>query len=211
MTQALTRANARKLAQNRGAGWGITTIQTLSATQLLFTIEYATFNSQAAIGDGNNNSENTIHTGSTASLGNTTGSTSSGGVSYRGEENLWGNLSFFIDGLNIDGNKYEIVDDTITSLTAPDTQGWINNFGYDVNGDYLFCPSAIGGSSALPIGDFMVVSETHARNRIAIGGGNYKDVTRPGLFYLLASLDPTWHGMGCGARLIYIPQLITAT
>ncbi|MDE6293413.1 MAG: hypothetical protein K2L88_02180, partial [Clostridiales bacterium] len=42
--QQLTRTNARKLANNRGAGWEQSAIQTVSLTQLLFIIEYAGFN-----------------------------------------------------------------------------------------------------------------------------------------------------------------------
>lgn len=61
----------------------------LSATQLLFLIEYASFDSQANIGKGvKDNSLNS--TGSTSGLGNASGAAETGAVSYRGEENLWG-------------------------------------------------------------------------------------------------------------------------
>ncbi len=61
----------------------------LSATQLLFLIEYASFNSQANIGKGVKD-EAFNSTGSTSDLGNASGASETGAVSYRGEENLWG-------------------------------------------------------------------------------------------------------------------------
>ena len=78
LTQLLTRPNSRKLANNRGSGWQLQFIHTISASQLLFMIEYASFNSQTAIGLGvvskssgtGNESE---LTGKTSSLGNSSG------------------------------------------------------------------------------------------------------------------------------------------
>ena len=62
----------------------------LSATQLLFLIEYANFDSQTNIGKGVKD-EAYNSAGSTSSLGNASGaSEETGAVSYRGEENLWG-------------------------------------------------------------------------------------------------------------------------
>ncbi|WP_202946905.1 hypothetical protein, partial [Rhodanobacter thiooxydans] len=52
LTQNLTRANMRKLANNRGVGWQISDVLSASVTQMLFIIEYASFNTQANIGLG---------------------------------------------------------------------------------------------------------------------------------------------------------------
>ena len=41
LTQNLTRANMRKLANNRGNGWQISDVLSVSVTQILFIIEYA--------------------------------------------------------------------------------------------------------------------------------------------------------------------------
>lgn len=206
-TQAFTITNARKLAQNRGNGWGITSIQTLSVTQLLFIIEFASFNAQTTIGMGITQANQSVQTGNTLSLGNSSGISENGSVSYRGEENLWGSLSFFVDGLIINHFKCELTSNITNSFILPNQQGWIYNFGYDPNNDYLFLPSAVGGSSALPIGDMVI--PTDMANRIVLCGGNYQDVTRPGLFYLIATLDPTWHGINNGARLVYFPTSST--
>jgi len=109
LSQNLTRANARKLASNLGSGWSLSTPEGLSITQMLFLIEYATFNMQSALGagvtnkqwDGTNNSE---ITGATVNLGNSSGSvTNANGynvVSYRGVENPFGNIWKWLDGMN---------------------------------------------------------------------------------------------------------------
>ena len=52
LTQNLTRGGARIVAQNRGNGWELMYAATAAATQLLFAIEYGTFNTQTAIGMG---------------------------------------------------------------------------------------------------------------------------------------------------------------
>lgn len=110
-SQAFTRTNVRKLAHNRGEGWEQLTIQVLSATQLLFIVEYASFNSQAKLGyeatlksdDGSTNmAENT---GATLSLGNSSEASINTNkiqiVSYRGEEKPRGNIGQWIDGVNV--------------------------------------------------------------------------------------------------------------
>lgn len=122
-----TKSNLELMAQNRGAGWHLETIEAISANQLLMIIELGTMNSQTGIGQGvvnipNNASYNCSSlTGSTAELGNATGQATStvneiGGVetayttagrlsvSYRGVENPWGNIWKHIQGINIWGD-----------------------------------------------------------------------------------------------------------
>jgi len=126
----LTVASAEKLANNRGPGWHITNMAFESAMQMLFMVEYNTPNGQNVLGKGVSTINDTAgyncaaYTGSTASLGNTSGSaaattreangteTTSGGngysaISYRGMENPWGNIWRFIGGalLNGDGSQ----------------------------------------------------------------------------------------------------------
>lgn len=109
-----TLVDAEKLATNRGANWHISTLLTESINQLLFITEFGTLNAQEAIELGIssiedvNNYNCSSYTGSTSSLGNTTGYAASTtnerngttynytnagrrAISYRGVENLWGN------------------------------------------------------------------------------------------------------------------------
>ena len=110
LNQNLTRANTRKLAQKRGSGWEQGYVATAAASQLLMLVEYATFNVQSVIGNGAVNKTDdgttsmTENSGATVSLGNASGAvTNANGiqiVSYRGEENFWGNIWWWVDGMN---------------------------------------------------------------------------------------------------------------
>jgi hypothetical protein len=178
LTQTLTRANARLLAHNRGNGWEQQTIQTVSLTQLLFLIEYNTFNMQTAIGMGavskadDGRSNMAENTGGTSSLGNTTGAvTNSNGiqvVSYRGEENPFGNIWKFVDGLNVMANgihaayvadhdfrdKQSAGSYTDVGFTLAKTSGDVSAFGYSQEFDWLFLTSETTGNSSVPVGDY---------------------------------------------------------
>ena len=54
LVNSLTRANARKLANNRGSGWQQQLVQTAALTELLYTIEYGAMNMQTGLGNGGN-------------------------------------------------------------------------------------------------------------------------------------------------------------
>lgn len=115
------------LSNNRGRGWHLETIKSLCATQMLMMIEFASMNIQNAIGLGvvRFPTTTTVNcasiTGSTAFLGNVTGSatqtvneisgvettyTENGkiAISYRGVENPYGNLWKHINGINLWGD-----------------------------------------------------------------------------------------------------------
>ena len=122
-----TKSIFEEMANNRGKGWHLSTIKAESANQLLMMIELGTMNAQAAIGQGvvsitDNSSFNCSSlTGSTAALGNASGSaketiSETGGttttetapgkvsVAYRGIENPWGNIWKQVNGINITGD-----------------------------------------------------------------------------------------------------------
>ena len=123
-TQQLIVDNARTIALNRGAGWYEITIKMISAIQLLFAIEYASFNHQAILGMGvtqipyAGGENRASFTGSTSSMGSTSGRATSTidytgtvqtdagktSVSYRGIENFHGNESQMVDGANVWGD-----------------------------------------------------------------------------------------------------------
>lgn len=102
-------ANYRTYGNNRGAGWGMFTIQQWSALQLLYLVEYALECSGTAIGTGVINVGGTYwaDSGITAALGNTSGhahvtvnTVDCEVPNYRGLEGLWGNTTIAVDGLN---------------------------------------------------------------------------------------------------------------
>ena len=124
----ITIAQAESYANARGEGWHIINMAAESANQMLQIVEYGTMNGQTALEAGISNLTHitanvncSALTGSTASLGNTTGhatttinnnngeqveNTTAGtrAISYRGLENPWGNLWNFVGGINIKGD-----------------------------------------------------------------------------------------------------------
>ena len=125
LTQQLTRPNSEIIAKNRGAGWHTYGIKQASANQMLMFIEYGNLQSNIGLGvvsiTDNTSYNCSSYTGSTSSLGNTTGRATStineiGGtettytdngktsISYRGMENPYGNIWDFVYGVNIHGD-----------------------------------------------------------------------------------------------------------
>ena len=234
LTQNLTRANTRKLAQKRGTGWEQSYAATVSASQLLMLIEYATFNMQTAIGNGNvsktddsstNMAENT---GATTSLGNSSGVvTNVNGiqiVSYRGEENPWGNIWKWVDGQNIQNpssfeagkhGKVYVADNGFTddSSASPykDTgicpaygEGYVSAFGYSEEFDWLFIPTEHTGNSSLPVGDYFW--NYNSGWRVTRIGGGWANGAVAGAFYWNLDDAASNRNRGIGGRLVYVPD-----
>uniref|UniRef100_A0A6M3KJS8 Uncharacterized protein n=1 Tax=viral metagenome TaxID=1070528 RepID=A0A6M3KJS8_9ZZZZ len=170
-----TRANFRAAAKNRGTGWRQQDFDLISAIQLLYLVEYASFYSQSMIGNGftdwssvnwlawsNYNPINT--TGLTNSLGNATGNLSNGNgmvgsyMSYRGIENFFGHLWKWVDGFNINNNipyvcnvDTNFADDTTTNYTAlgvtmHNADGYVDTLEQQARG---FLPASVGASTKI--------------------------------------------------------------
>lgn len=234
LSQVLTRANARKLANNRGAGWQLSNIFSLSATQWLILVEYASFDAQTKIGKGVSNftdDESTnmaLVTGATAGIGNGSGIPDGGtdgqcSVSYRGEENLWGNIWTWLDGINIYNTATEstvyvkefgaMVDDTVNGYTAlgfsaKNGAGYISAFGIDTDLAEVFIPVALSGSSTLPVGDYFWNQNTGWR--VAALGGAWDYGPYCGAWYLSWATVSSRRNRNIGGRLLYVPQTSVA-
>lgn len=234
LQQNLTRANTRKLAQNRGKGWEQAYAATIAASQLLMLIEYASFDMQKAIGNGVTNKTDdgstsmTEITGATVNLGNASGSvTNANGyniVSYRGEENIWGNIWAWIDGMNEEnpatfttgdfGTLYVadhgFVDDSKASPYKntgihPDYgSGYISAFGYSEEFDWLFVTAEHTGNSTLPVGDYYW--NQNPGWRVAILGGQWSNGAYAGAFCWNLDHAASDRGRIIGGRLVYVPS-----
>lgn len=232
LTQNLTRANMRKLANNRGAGWQQKDVLCVSASQMLMMIEYAAFNMQSAIGLGvvnkplgeGNESE---LTGATSSLGNASGmAVGTNGlvaISYRGEENFWGNIWKWIDGLNVyidpDTRKTDaywaaenFADDTgsapykhVGFNLAPNTDSYVSAFGWSEECDFLFLPTETLGNSALPVGDRFYNTQTGWR--VASLGGYWNSGLHAGAFYWSVYSSSAYRSWNIGGGAVYVPQV----
>lgn len=194
----LTISNEEIIAKNRGKGWHIDTVKSVSAIQLLMIIEYGLMNMQNAIGRGivdvagNGTYNCTSITGSTASLGNDTGSalstdSESAGkittysvngkvaVSYRGIENFWGNIWKHINGINIwgdgtmAGGQIYIADDFNFADSKLDGNYRSAGFTLPTETDYI---NAVGyGNEAY---DWLIIgSEAGGTSELPVGDKTY--------------------------------------
>lgn len=223
-SQNLTRENAEQIAENRGNGWHIDTIKSVSANQILMIIEFAKFNLQEAIGNGITSSDHVVTTGATASMGNAAGSSSGengkSSVSYRGIENPWGNIWKFVSGINsypYSEQKFcsyicknfdfaETGGDNVGFLLSP-KDGYITAFGYSQEFDWLFLTSETKNFDNTIIGDYYLSGSLNSKVwRNFLVGGIKNHENQAGLFYynLLSNIWITSSNVGC--RLTYFPN-----
>ena len=238
LTQNLTRANTRKISQKRGSGWEQSYAATVAASQMLMLIEYAAFNMQSAIGMGavsktdDGASSMTEITGATVNLGNASGAvTNSNGVqivSYRGEENFWGNIWTWVDGMNesnpsgwssSSGSEGEhgklyvadhgFADDTgaspyiDTGIYPCYGGGYVSAFGYSEAFDWLFIPTEKVGNSALPVGDYFW--NYNPGWRVSLLGAIWNGGASAGAFCWDLNDASSDRGRVVGGRLVYVP------
>jgi len=141
------RSNFRSASASRGSGWRQQDYDLVSAVQLFYLVEYASWYSQSMIGAGltnfggtnwlNRSNYNPIElTGISNSLGNASGGVDNGDnslgsyMSYRSIENFFGHLWKWVDFINIGGaveandhkvhvcnNDTDVADNTWTNYT----------------------------------------------------------------------------------------------
>lgn len=230
LTQNATRNNFRTIAAKRGAGWSQETVQSATATEILFLVEYASFDMQSKIGVGVTNKTDdgatsmTEITGATTTLGNKTGAVvNTNGwtvVSYRGQENPFGNIWKWIDGINVynygEGSVY-IADhnfaDNIGSdpyveagITIAGTNGYVSAFAYNEDFDWLFIASETVGNSSLPVGDYFYQNKAASAWTVALLGGSWSYGAGAGGFYWGVDIASSHRGRTVGGRLLYVPD-----
>jgi hypothetical protein len=236
LTQDLTRRKCGILAENRGNGWYQQYAATIACSQLLFTIEYASMNTQSKIGAGVTNkasgegNESEL-TGATTNLGNASGSvTNTNGynvVSYRGEENLWGNIWKFTDGMNIYCDASQgihslyIADNAFAEskntdnykdagITLATKEGYVSAMAYNEDFDWLFVPAETLGDSALPVGDYFYQNVSSSTGyRVARLGGYWYYGSFAGAFSWSVTYAPSTRlrYRTVGGRLVYVPPV----
>jgi hypothetical protein len=233
VTQDLTRRKCGILAENRGTGWYQQYAATAACTQLLFMIEYATMNSQTAIGKGVVDKpyvEDSVNyselTGATTNLGNASGMAAGTNgltsITYRGEENFWGNIWIFTDGINIYCDIANSIHDVYIAdnafaesknidnyknagITLATRNGYVSAMAYSENYDWLFVPGEVLGDSALPVGDYFYQSATTNGYKVARLGGHWHHGLYNGAFYWRVTDAPSHRGRNVGGRLVYVP------
>lgn len=163
---------------------------------------------------------NTSEAGQTISLGNGSGSVGDGATkgsanSFRGIENIFGNVWVFADGININsGHVYtaydpaNFADNTTTNYTDTGVSpgfGTAANYQKDIEADgnqhASFWPVEIGNGadSASYLTDYMW---NDIGWRVLRVGGKCADGARAGLGSRAANLDSARASTGIGARLL---------
>ena len=230
-TQDLTRRKCGILAENRGTGWSQQYAATAACSQLLFTVEYASMNSQTAIGKGvvdkasGEGNESEI-TGATTLLGNASGMAAGTNglvsITYRGEENFWGNINKFTDGMNIYRDIANSIHDLYVAdntsaestqaspyanagITLATRSGYVSAMAYSETYDWLFVPAETLGDSALPVGDYFYQGAASPGYKVARLGGTWYYGLNNGAFCWRVDVTPSYRSRYIGGRLVYVP------
>jgi hypothetical protein len=164
-------------------------------------------------------------TGATTTLGNQSGHVTNGNniqiVSYRGEENLYGNIWKFVDGINVMANgihsayvaDHDFNDKQSTGaykdcgFTLAKTSGYVSAFGYSVDCDWLFVTSETTGNSSVPVGDFFrqnYAATDEGGWRTVRAGTDWADGASAGGFYWNVSNGSGLRYRGSSGRLVYL-------
>jgi hypothetical protein len=222
------RVDSRTMAANRGIKWRQQDYFLVSAIQLLYLIEYGSFNSQSKIGAGNTAVTNAYSAASSGiqtdsphsvagksnSIGNATGAVASSTrdtawMSYRGIENFYGNTWKFVDGANMNTRQMYVVnqnqrsylgDNTTTNYTA--TGGLMPASSNYITNIYpvnnSFIPSSVGGGSTSYLCDSYWQSANWSAPYI---GGSAADGVTSGMFCMLYNYSYDSTGRDVCSRL----------
>ncbi|MFA5415992.1 MAG: IPT/TIG domain-containing protein, partial [Methanoregula sp.] len=232
---SMTIGTARTYAENKGAGWGITNVWTLSGLRQLFYTEMVTLNSQAAWTgsrgwvdantgptiSGNESIDTAIY--AINATGNGTGKNGQTPVSYRGIENLWGNVFQIQDGFNAITTNTNVINATGLGLTGQKTRfkdvldandvqsvgALVLTDGYQTNllntdvARSLFLPSAVGGSEITYTSDYYYYphSTNPSQPNVLYSGVIYSTAGRSGIGGLDAGGSAWISVVTVGARL----------
>lgn len=178
--------------------------------------------STAELGNSTGQATETVNEiGGTETTNNVNGKVS---VTYRGVENPYGNIFKHIQGVNVwgdgsmcGGQPYVANNFTFNEsknsdnyegvgFTLPNANGYINAMGYGKEEyDWLLLPSEIGGTSALPVGDFFYVTSDLNDYRIVLGGGSWNYGSYDGSFFGRCGYNVGSRDRSAGGRLIYVP------
>jgi len=215
-----TRANFRTYAAARGTGWSQQDFYLSSAIQLLYLIEYADFDSQTMIGEGNTKyaawpGSPPSTTGLSNGDGNSTNNASTAGgaatdyMTYRGVENFYGHIWKFVDGININDNvpyacqdPADFADDTATAYTSLGVtlvaaNGYQNTLE-QISGGFL--PASVGASSSTKLCDYYYQA---AGWRVCRLGGSADYGLDAGAFDWVAAVDSAYSHSKVGGRLCF--------
>lgn len=186
---------------------------------MLYLVEYANWNSQAAIGYGCSPGGNKFNMGPTDAMQYHTGTsaasrTTYGCCQYRHIEGLWDNVFDWVDGIYFSGeNAYCILNpDDYSDTTGGTLVGrWATSPGYisawtdpsDVEGyEWALYPDAVSGSNSTYVCDYYY----GASGVVLYAGGKYDQGQSRGLFCAVGYSGASDLSGGVGSRLHKLPK-----
>lgn len=207
-----TRATARSKAKSVGSKFHLYDFATYCAIIFLYIVEFANWDCQSKIGKGSTGGYSyALNSGLTDGMsyhtGRDAGTDNKSVVQYRWIENLWGNVSQWVDGFNANGltayyctepSKY--ADDTATGYTKIGTlpaSGYIKDLIVTDNG--LLIPKTTGGSETTYIPDY---ASSSSGWRVLCVGGSWNDGSSAGLLCFDAYVASSSSGSNVSARLL---------
>ena len=191
----VTRAAARTSARRKGTGWQQDDYAAWCARNLLYLVEFADFNSQAKIGQGNVNTSAALANGSTDSMtyhtGRAAGTNGRTAIQYRHFENLWGNICTWVDGINFNSaqvwvstNPNSFADDTSNGYTnignCASQSNFIRSMAVQSAAPWAMFPTAVGGSESTYVPDYCYYSSGWM---VLCVGGSWLYGSRAGLWF----------------------------
>ena len=200
--------------RSKGEKFWMIDYATLTAVQLLYLVEFASFDGQLMLGYGNN-------TGAIFETGKTTGSayhtikSNSNSNAYRWIENIFSNVYSYVDGIMTSSYSFYIgLDNQLFSATQTtglsasgikcSSGGYQTSLGLTSKFPFAFLPNNTGGSYTNYLTDCIWIG-SGTRNLIYGGGINKTYLDGYGMFCLSfeAALDS--EGNVTSTRFIYIP------
>ena len=213
-TASKTISDFRNHAKNMGVGWSQFDYYLLYAIQMLYITEYGHPDSQTMIGRGFvDDNSSSIETGGTLQYGNNTFGETTGKqqMSYRGIEDLWGNVRNWVDGFILNrpsqGNISIAIKGFNDNGTGYEEIGQTNNIsGANIRHirdekELGFIPKTTGGSHENDgLYDYGRVS-VDSGARFAYCGGDWAAGSVAGAFCFGAHWDASNSRSDVGARL----------
>lgn len=216
---SITRDAARTAIKSLGAGFYQQDFAMFWTTRMLYLVEYANWDSQAAIGYGCGNSSSVQNTGASDIMTYHTGTMQSTrtaygvGVQYRWIEDPWGNVREWCDGIYFSSSNVYCINnpanfsDTTGGTkvgTRPTTAGYISDWSIPTatGFEYALYPSAVSGGDQTYIADYCGYNSSGV---VLCVGGGYNQSQSFGMFLLSGGNYASDSYDYLGARLMYLP------
>jgi hypothetical protein len=215
----ITRDAARTAIKALGTGFYQQDFAMFWTTRMLYLVEYANWNSQAAIGYGCGNNSSVQNTGASDNMTYHTGTMQSArttygvGVQYRWIEDPWGNVREWCDGIYFSSSNVYCINnpanfsDTTGGTkvgTRPTTDGYISDWSIPTatGFEYALYPSAVSGGEQTYIADNCYYNSSGVTLNV---GGGYAQSQYFGMFCLYGHYTASNSYGYLGARLMYLP------